>query len=675
MTSHDAIPARDAHEAPDEARDPGAPYEGAPGQTRYESVHLVEPDGSLRSVAMCRAVNVRTHPELRARVLSGLLHRLDDGRELALPFVYHDPDAFKFALVMPPLLAHLELKEHSKLMGAIADDTRHPVPLYVRESTTVIGINALARFLESDDVLVRRSQGFAMAQQAAVGASGEREQLLLARERELAEQERSLIRMAEGLTAREGAINRREEQLETARIDLEIRESELAVSARPGAVRAGGWQEVSGATAQQNEATVIANFSRELAANAELLSEQRATGTLTALQRSVPPPLRPRSRPISVTPPPLPAYRGRATPPPLRQHHDDALTVVTRPSEPPPLPGDAAHEAQVISDNDGDDNLAETAPEPEVAPPAYFEAQRAGQMALKLADDELWLFVQLDSDHDTCFRRGAELMLQYSEADGYPVVVLSLVDENGNEPYAIRLALDGRAEADLRVLEHLSRSFRARVALHVEGEYLSTVTVSTLREGVAQAICDKIDALPHDHHSGGPSPAEALVRVLHAPPPLWNDDLPFGPARRETPTPVAVLAAVEQLSSWLRPEKLAQATLTYSVPRHVIDASVRRVLRSAIVFGVALPAELAKLAVEHGVTADERTLLRDQLNAFKQRVEQSENDLGEEATRHNWDSLFARAEELGVEISARMHELALNGVAADGGGGERLGSE
>src|SRR3954447_24612097 len=121
MDKHSPISSLDAHAghadhggaatADTAAHATDGPYTGTPGQTRYESVHLVQPDGSLRSIAVCRAVNVKTHPELKARVLSGLLHRLDDGRELALPFVYHDPDARKFALVVAPVLAHTELKE------------------------------------------------------------------------------------------------------------------------------------------------------------------------------------------------------------------------------------------------------------------------------------------------------------------------------------------------------------------------------------------------------------------------------------------------------------------------------------------------------------------------------------------------------------------------------------
>jgi hypothetical protein len=570
-----------------------------------------------------------------------------------LPFVYHDPDAAKFALVIPASLAHTEIKEWSKLMAEIAADTQHAVPAYVKDSTTVLGVAALERFLETQD-----DAELALAVlRVRPPLPREHDPLAAERESELAEQERSLIRMAEGLTAREGELLRVQEQLETARVDLEIREAELteqrARVLRDAAVTpaSAGWQERRTNTAAHNDATVVASISRDIATGSISRDGLATEAAVTPMpSHSVPPPLRPRPR--SGGPPPLPNKHPRAMPPPLgaRRAHDEALTVVARPSEPPPLPG---HELHVTNARLSD---ADAEPAPEVVPPAYFAGQRPGQMALRLAADELWLFVHLEQSHAAAFRHRADLMLQYAEADGYPVAVLSLVNQSGEEHYAIRLALDGRADSDQRVLEHLSRSFRARIALYVEGLYVETITVATLREGVAQAISDKITKLPHERSVQ--SAADAMVRVLHAPPPLWNDDLPFGPSRRETPTTLTVLAAVEQLTAWLRPEKLVEATLTYSVPRNVIDATVRRIVRSAIVFGIALPDALSKLAIEHGVASDQHSLLTDQLQAFRQRVEQNENDLGDDATRNNWEELFAKATAHGVEVDDQLRALA-----------------
>jgi hypothetical protein len=668
--SHDAIPIREV--------DP--PYAGQPGQTRFESVHLVNPDGSLRTWSVCRTVNTKTHPELKLRALSGLLHRLDDGRELALSFVYHDPDARKLALVLPAVLAHTELKEWSRLMAEVAEDTRHPVPRYVRDATTVVGAAALEQYAlapgEAPDAETIAADGNGADRPDGADGTDDsaQERLLLQRERELAEQERALIRMAEGLTSREGDLNRLQDQLDTARVDLELREAEMADHRQPaaradresrsradresrsrtdresrsrdadrelrsrdsGAARnSGSWTEVGVAQSTDDEATVVGE------APHDAFVANDGSGMVGG-GRSHPPPL-----PLRVSrtgPPPLP-WRTRASPPPLspRRDPEDARRVIGRASEPPPLP---KHTASAPLDKD---------PEPEVLPPAYFAGQRVGQMAIKLIADELWLFVHIEEERAAAFRRGIDLMLQYVEIEDYPVLVLSLVSQS-QEPHAIRLALDGHSESDLRVLEHLSRSFRARVALYIGGLYCETLTVATLREGVAQAMADKLVQLPKERTLL--SSADAMVRVLHAPPPLWNDDLPFGPARREASTTAAVLAAVEQLTSWLRPEKLAEATLTYCVPRNVIEATIRRVLRAAVVFGIALTDELLKLAVEHRASSDEQSLVRDQIQAFKQRIEQGENDLGSSATRSNWDKLFLLAEAREVVIDDTTRALA-----------------
>jgi hypothetical protein len=633
LTPHDAI----------RVREPDEPYAGLPGQTRYECVHLVEADGSLRSIALCRAINVQTHPELRARALAGLLHRLDDGRELALSFVYHDPDTRKFALVVPSALAHLELKEWSKLMSEIAEDTLHAVPAYVRDMTTVLGVAALAGFIESvpelDSEVPPDGEARDSGGRARLVEIETRAKLLAQRERELLEQERALHRMADSLNARESDLNRARDSFEIAREDLEMRDAELREQ-RPQ--RTSNWQEVGVGVAARTDtdATVVSDLPRRVAGESVALNASR-----------VPPPLPASRGRAGSRPPPLP-LRPRRTPPPLAHRNllsgEPEEIRSARWSAPPPLP---THDALVTEPTD---------PEPNVAPPGIFGSQIPGEMSHKLAEDELWLFVRLDEDHASAFRNAADLTLQYVEVEGYPVIVLSLVDQR--EPtYAVRLALDGREQPDLRVLEHLSRSFRARAALYVDSLYIETVTVATLREGVAQAISEKLAKLPVAN--ARVSAADAIPRVLEVPPPLWNGDLPFGPVRREATTVVTVLAAVEQLAAWLRPEKLNEATLTYSVPRHVIDATIRRVVRSAIAFGVALPEELLALAVEHEAAGDEAAAVREQLQAFRQRIEHKQNDLGAEATRKNWDRLLAAADARQVQVDADIQALSRTELA------------
>jgi hypothetical protein len=602
-SSHEAIPIQEAE----------APYAGTCGQTRFEFVHLLAPDGSCASVSLCRTVNVQTHPELRERALAGTLHRLDDGRELAVPFVYHDPEERKFALVVPAALAHTELSERARLLSELARDTPYSIPLYVKQTTVVIGQAAFADYLGEAEP-ADEPEGDAASEEVVKLADVDvgdqeltaREKQLGARERELLEQKHSLVRMSDALAAREQELSRMQDQLATARRAVELREQTLSGRAR---------------------------FAQAEVANVATLEEHSNVRELSAVSgfhsRSHPPPL-PTPPQRRSGPPPLPS---RPSLPPMAARD----TRSSIPHAPPPLP-----------------HLA-SAREPEVAPPAYFAGQRTGQLAVRLVADELWLFVHVDEAEAEQLRHGFELFLQYVEVEGYPVLLVSLL-ASARESVPMRLVLDGHSDADQRVLEHLSRSFRARVALYVRRRYSETLTVSALREGVAQAIADRLSELPSELPSIGAT--DALLRVQHAPPALANDDLPFGPARREASTTASVRASVAQLAAWLAPEKLREATLLYCTPRNVIEATIRRVLRAAVAFGVAMPDELIERAVEQRVARDAQSLLRSQLQAFRQRVAQGVNDMGQEASRKNWERLFAQAEARGVEVDASLRELS-----------------
>ena len=66
-----------------------------------------------------RVVNVAEHPDLQAPALSGALHRLDDGESVEVPFIYHDPDARMFVLVIPAGARGRELSERAKLLDEL----------------------------------------------------------------------------------------------------------------------------------------------------------------------------------------------------------------------------------------------------------------------------------------------------------------------------------------------------------------------------------------------------------------------------------------------------------------------------------------------------------------------------------------------------------------------------
>jgi len=367
----------------------GPPYSGAAGRTRTERVHLVAQGGGLRTIEVYRVINTATHPELKALALAGQLHRLEDGRELAISFVYHDPQNRKLALVVPGVLAHLELKEWTRLMSEIADDTDHAVPSYVRDCVTVVGLGALELFLETgvepDDgelTEVPAVADDASSEQAdRERALVDRERLLAEREREISEQEHSLIRLAGDLTSRESSILRREEQLTTARVDLEVREAELGSGippALPGhdhdadVVPDGEWQDVSpvelgaarpGARALDalDPSGAMAQLGlRRRASSTGFIPQQEEPTVVAALARVAAsgvyaePGLATPPAPYITDPPPLPGGPRPHAPPPLRSG------LPSRSTTPPPLHRESSSGRIVAPSRDGVTTVSES---------------------------------------------------------------------------------------------------------------------------------------------------------------------------------------------------------------------------------------------------------------------------------------------------------------------------
>ena len=99
-------------------------------------------------VEVFRVVNVAEHPDLRAPALSGALHQLDDGESVEVPFIYHDPNARLFVLVIPAGARGRELSERAKLLDELMKTQDDAVPAYVRHFAVVYGHRGLSRHLE-----------------------------------------------------------------------------------------------------------------------------------------------------------------------------------------------------------------------------------------------------------------------------------------------------------------------------------------------------------------------------------------------------------------------------------------------------------------------------------------------------------------------------------------------
>ncbi len=95
-----------------------------------------------------RVVNVGEHPELREPALNGTLHHLDDGEVVEVPFIYHDPDAQDFVLVIPHEARSRELSERAKLLDSLMKEHDEDVPDYVRHFAIVFGRNGLGSHID-----------------------------------------------------------------------------------------------------------------------------------------------------------------------------------------------------------------------------------------------------------------------------------------------------------------------------------------------------------------------------------------------------------------------------------------------------------------------------------------------------------------------------------------------
>jgi len=99
-------------------------------------------------VEVCRVVNVAENPELRETAIRGTLHRLDDGEVIDVPFIYHDPAAQRFVLVIPHAARGRELSERAKLLDSLMKEHEKDVPDYVRHFVSVYGRHGLGRYLD-----------------------------------------------------------------------------------------------------------------------------------------------------------------------------------------------------------------------------------------------------------------------------------------------------------------------------------------------------------------------------------------------------------------------------------------------------------------------------------------------------------------------------------------------
>lgn len=670
-----------------EATSLDGPYGGKAGASRLESVHVPLADGRVRSVAIYRSVNVATDPHLREAALAGALHRFETGEELAISFVYHDPSARKFCVVVPEVLRYDELKERARLLDRIAEDAEAPVPHYVREATVVVGASALGAYLarpasRSPLELDRREQELEA-----------RETALSARDEVLAQREVRIRERAEDVTGREDELRQQAEENEAMGRDLAMREQEL---------------EERMLTLVDRERAVR---EKELASHVEPREETTAPKIARSkppAPKSVPPPATApmrgdRTEPIAVRAPspiaspaavedvveeaddveeldeiePMGTYPGRAS-------AEDAEELVDPDEVAEEVDPDALSAREEVTGvhGRGED---EAEPKTMIASAASLAPKSGGGRAMPEAlgrgaqmtvvlEEPIELSARLLAEHGDFGPEGGELELlaQLAVDGGAPIVVLTLA--NGKADHARRLALDPRVPDDRRVLEILRRRFEARVHVFgADGQFLRTESVRASREVNVARMLDRAARLRTEATA---LPDAAKERALASPPPLSTEH-PFG--REPEGTDAAAAArALGEVAEWMAPEKLDQALLEISVPADVVDAVVAKVVERAVLHGLALPSALADRAVAAGIAPEQGALVGQQIDAFRKTVTQSDKGGLDDATiATNWERLLAAAADHEVAIDSETHELAyrtIREVRGDTTGGHPFGS-
>ena len=661
-------------------------YDGAAGQTRIASVHVTIPGGYVRSVQVYTAVNVGTHPDLKDAALAGGLHRFEGGEELAIPFVFHDPAERRFALVLPESLRHRELVERAKLLHRLADDTASPIPPYVREAIVVIGPVELRDYLAQR----RRDAHTSQAREAELEA---RASALATREAELMTRESSIATRDTSLTKKEDELSRRRDEVEKQVERLVEREKRLHVRAEDVTRR----EDEVRLAHEEIEATRrdVRLREEELERRLEMLRQREAelaeAHAAASRPRSVPPP-----RPAS-EPPPQPAVEdaddddieeideieavqtdsnvqlaeavemiddGRD-----RISATDVEEIVDEDDVEEIEDVEAVREVtgvEAISQEPSDDartRVAESgpAPAPEATPPPAFLDDPGIELAATLTD-RVWLFARVDDGHRDAFRDGADLLVQLSVVHGYPVAILALVSPTEGRPYVRRAALDPKSTDDRRVLAALRQRFEATVAVFsAAGRFERTVEVEAPRRVNVAMLLERADRTGDQTDVDA---ATALERALAVPPPVRDDGAPF---RTEEPPPTTSAgesaARLDELVPWITPEKLEHVMLSLSVPRDVVDGTIRRVLSDAVHYGLALPGPLVSRAVSVGVAAEPGELVERQIEAFRETSEsRGHGGLSAERVASNWEQLLAAAADAEVPIESDIHEVAWRAI-------------
>ncbi|MDO9015878.1 MAG: hypothetical protein Q8S73_14150 [Deltaproteobacteria bacterium] len=555
-------------------------------------VFVPTPEGGARRVEIVRGVNAATDPPLARQALEGTLHRHAD-HDLAVPFVFHDPAARRFVLVVPPGLAHQELMLRAELLTRLAADTSEPIPAYVREARLVIGAPGLRRWLEEPDERAARED-------------------LAAREERVRRRAEDVTRRESDALAREDALTTREDSV--AQDELAMRANMAALSAREAKLRV---REESAAEPVAPEPPPIeAEPSMSLAPEAMEPSTSHAGDDSMELE---PDELTGR---LSL---------ARAEPGP------DAAEIEPEPDE------IAAEEVSPVDESEG----------PSIEAPLRLSPRSTTPWAA-VVDGTVRLWCP-GTTETAAVVSGDDVMVRLQvEADGtQPLALLALLRGSAGETIA-RVVLDLRSPEDRAVIESLGRIFRVRVeVVTIAGRSIASHVLGAPCEPVAQRALEVLgERVASDEELTAESARllrEGVASEVDASAALPDDE-------RDLSTAEGVARALAAYEPLLDGERAARTSLTTGVPVAQIEAAAKRLILAALRVGAALPRAYVERAVKAGVVPDEPTLVVRGMQAYRRSVDAGVATIGRRRADASvaWGPLLDAARRLELPIDATV---------------------
>jgi hypothetical protein len=684
----------------------GPPYRGALGRTQRVPTHLSCRCGLAFVAQIYRSINLLTHSELREVCITGPLNAASCPRcgtrcQPVVPVLIHDEPARRFILLLDEPLLSREMEERASVYQALAKDTVHEIPAYVREFQVVLGRSGLAERLVGPSREARHRD------------VADRERELAARAQALATRERDLDARAESLAAREAELARKSREgwrrpapgpaaapsalagggtiTDVTPPRMEVPPQLAQLAAPPSAVERarlrtppGGRPAVDPAAGSSPPTTAT---STESASATPLASIASAGSEATVVS---PPPsaaaARDRTPVWSRAAAEMAAGLGASTPPSA----ESAATLVTSVAAlddgaaagAPAPPAPAATTAPASAAAAAGETPAPVTPTPSAVTEVTAESPAATPPASTSPAPAERGNRALVGEQAVVRLRGAQLSvlderlqlrprMKLHLLPSYPVIELALHVEPvpggesdtlpSPEPAlaAFRWTFDGCDAGDRAFLDRLAEVFHLLV--EVEGRPAPLALIAPLEENV-RLVLERFESLraqaPWQAEPTAPLFAVALHELAApgydaSPPTLGDDPFPL------IPSPSVARLALETVAYWADRGRQDDLLLRGGYPVVTFRRLLARALARAIDFGLVLPAALEEQAHKLGLTTTRPELLRRQLQAFVAVASHKvPNDLGPGEEWENWSRLLRACETAGVNIPEQARQLA-----------------